>query len=121
MPASLGGCTDRSPPCWSGDAGQGGRRSGGGAGGLVLAKRYTPFAYKHTITETLWRTFALFSDSTIVLSYSSNAVPDIAAIEALLRQVKSEVEVRPVDHRYSFGTHAAARRRAVREYIITGR
>jgi adenine-specific DNA-methyltransferase len=86
-----------------------------------LAKRYTPFAYKHTITEALRRTFALFSDSTIVLSYSSNAVPDIATVEALLREVKREVDVRPVDHRYSFGTHAAARRRAVREYIITGR
>ena len=86
-----------------------------------LVKRYTPFAYKHTITEALRRTFALFSDSTIVLSYSSNAVPDIATIEVLLREVKREVDVRPVDHRYSFGNHASARRRAVREYIITGR
>jgi DNA adenine methylase/adenine-specific DNA-methyltransferase len=86
-----------------------------------LAKRYTPFAYKHTITEALRRTFALFGDSTIVLSYSSNAVPDIATIEALLREVKQDVEVRLIDHRYSFGTHAAARRRAASEYLIVGR
>jgi len=40
-----------------------------------LPKRYTPFAYKHTITEALRDTFKRFRESTIVLSYSSNASP----------------------------------------------
>jgi adenine-specific DNA-methyltransferase len=57
----------------------------------------------------------------IVLSYSSNAVPDAETIEGLIREVKDEVEVRPIDHKYSFGTHAAARRRAVSEYLFIGR
>jgi DNA adenine methylase/adenine-specific DNA-methyltransferase len=86
-----------------------------------LEKRYTPFAYKHTITEALRQTFKQFKDSTIVLSYSSNAVPDAATIEALLREVKDEVEVRPIDHKYSFGTHEAAQRRSVSEYVFIGR
>lgn len=86
-----------------------------------LAKRYTPFSYKHTIVSALQRLFAQFRDSTIVLSYSSNAVPDAATISALLREVKASVEVREIDHTYSFGTHTAATRRAVSEYLFIAR
>jgi DNA adenine methylase/adenine-specific DNA-methyltransferase len=86
-----------------------------------LPKRYTPFSYKHTVTDALRRTIKQFRDSVIVLSYSSNAVPDAATIEALLREVKDDVQVRPIDHTYSFGTHAAAQRRTVSEYLFIGR
>lgn len=86
-----------------------------------LPKRYTPFAYKHTITDALQRTFKRFKDSDIVLSYSSNAVPDAATIETLMREVKDNVEVRVIDHKYSFGTHSAAQRRSASEYIFIGR
>jgi adenine-specific DNA-methyltransferase len=86
-----------------------------------LPKRYTPFSYKHTVTDALRRALTQFRGSVIVLSYSSNAVPDAAAIEALLREVKDDVQVRPVSHTYSFGTHAAAQRRAVSEYLFIGR
>jgi adenine-specific DNA-methyltransferase len=86
-----------------------------------LAKRYTPFSYKHSVTDALRRTFKQFQDSTIVLSYSSNAVPDAATIEALLREVKDNVEVRLTDHTYTFGTHSAAQRRAVSEFLFIGR
>jgi adenine-specific DNA-methyltransferase len=86
-----------------------------------LVKKYTPFSYKHTITQALRETFKQFADSTIVLSYSSNAVPDAKTIEALLREVKDSVEIRNMDHRYSFGTHSKARRREVSEYLFIGR
>lgn len=86
-----------------------------------LPKRYTPFSYKHTVTDALRRALKQFRDSVIVLSYSSNAVPDAATIEALLREVKDDVQVRLIDHSYSFGTHAAAQRRAVSEYLFVGR
>jgi DNA adenine methylase/adenine-specific DNA-methyltransferase len=86
-----------------------------------LAKKYTPFSYKRTVTQALRDTFTQFADSTIVLSYSSNAVPDAGTIEAVLREVKGSVEVRHMNHRYSFGTHAAARRREVSEYLFIGR
>lgn len=86
-----------------------------------LAKRFTPFSYKRTIVDALDRTFRKFGDSTIVLSYSSNAVPDAATIVKLLRKVKRDVEVIEIDHRYHFGTHSAARRREVSEYIFVAR
>ncbi len=86
-----------------------------------LAKRYTPFSYKHTVTEALRRTLEQFRDSTIILSYSSNAVPDADTIRDLLLAVKDDVEVRPMDHTYSFGTHVAAQRRTVSEYLFIGR
>jgi adenine-specific DNA-methyltransferase len=86
-----------------------------------LPKRYTPFSYKHSITDALRRTFKQFKDSVVVLSYSSNAVPDAEVIEGLMREVKNDVEVRLTDHMYSFGTHSAARRREVSEYLFIGR
>jgi adenine-specific DNA-methyltransferase len=86
-----------------------------------LPKRYTPFSYKHTVAGALRRTLKQFQDSAIVLSYSSNAVPDAATIEALLREVKDDVEVRLTGHTYTFGTHQAAQRRAVAEYVFIGR
>lgn len=86
-----------------------------------LEKRYTPFAYRSTITDALTRLFDRFRHSAIVLSYSSNAVPDAETIEGLLRKVKDDVEVRRVDHRYHFGTHSTAERRTVDEYIFIAR
>jgi adenine-specific DNA-methyltransferase len=86
-----------------------------------LAKRYTPFSYKHTVVQALRDTCKRFARSTIVLSYSSNAVPDAETILTLLREVKGEVEVRKIDHRYHFGTHAQAERRAATEYVFIGR
>lgn len=86
-----------------------------------LVKRFTPFSYKRTIVDALRDTFKRFSESTIVLSYSSNAVPDARTIENLLREVKDDVEVRSIDHRYHFGTHQAASRREAVEYLFVGR
>jgi adenine-specific DNA-methyltransferase len=86
-----------------------------------LPKRYTPFSYPRTVTEALRRTVQRFAGSALVLSYSSNAVPDAATIEGLLREVKPHVEVRAIDHTYAFGTHRAALRRTAREYLFIAR
>jgi adenine-specific DNA-methyltransferase len=86
-----------------------------------LPKRYTPFAFKSTIVEALRNTFKQFYESTIVLSYSSNAFPPAEVIEALMREVKSDVEVRRINHSYSFGTHGTALRNKVDEYLFIGR
>ncbi len=86
-----------------------------------LPKRYTPFSYRRTVVDGLQRVFKQFRDSTIVLSYSSNAVPDLNTIQALLSEVKSHVEVRTIDHRYSFGTHGQAKRRLAAEYLFIAR
>ena len=87
-----------------------------------LTKKYTPFAYKRTIEGALLRTFEHFEQAgAIVLSYSSNAVPDASRIVDLLGKVKPHVEVVDIEHKYSFGTHSAATRRDVSEYLFIGR
>lgn len=86
-----------------------------------IAKRFTPFAYKHTITEALRELFSRFRKSILVLSYSSNSIPSEQELYGLLKAEKSEVQVYAVPHRYSFGTHSAALRRVVNEYIFVAR
>lgn len=86
-----------------------------------LAKRDTPFGSKRSVTDALRRLVRRFADSTIVLSYSSNAVPDPETVAAILAEVKRDVEVRRVDHRYHFGTHVGATRREAVEYVYIGR
>lgn len=86
-----------------------------------IEKRFTPFGSKRTIRDALRDLFNRFSRSTLVLSYSSNSVPDGDELIALLRAEKRSVEVYTVPHKYSFGTHAAAQRRTVDEYIFVAR
>lgn len=84
-----------------------------------LPKRRTPFGSRRTIEQALETTFDRFKDSTIVLSYGSNAVPELPTLIGMLRGVKgSRPEVHTVSHRYNFGTHSAAVRRLAEEYII---
>lgn len=86
-----------------------------------IEKRFTPFAYKRTIRTALSELFERFRTSTIVLSYSSNSVPDQHEVRDLLARVKRNVEVHSIPHRYSFGTHAAAQRRSVSEFVFVAR
>lgn len=87
-----------------------------------IPKQKSVFANKRTIEDALERTFDKFKDAgAIVMSYSSNALPNEARIKELLGNVKPRVEVRTVDHQYHFGTHSTAARRSVQEYIFIGR
>lgn len=83
-----------------------------------IAKRFTPYAYRHTIGPALLDLFDRFRHSKLVVSYGSNSIPDEQEMLALLRRVKPRVEVFAVPHRYSFGNHSAAVRRKVHEYIF---
>ncbi|MEE9391637.1 MAG: DNA methyltransferase, partial [Planctomycetota bacterium] len=87
-----------------------------------LEKRYTPFSYRRDSMAAFERMFAMFQDSTIVMSYSSNAFPDLEVLESLLLKYKSKVEIAKRPHRYSFGTHAAAKEsmRLTTEFLIIG-
>jgi adenine-specific DNA-methyltransferase len=83
-----------------------------------IAKRYTPFGSKRTIRDALRNLFHHFRNSTIVLSYSSNSVPEEKEVLELLREEKSNVQLFTIPHKYSFGTHATARRNLVDEYLF---
>jgi DNA adenine methylase/adenine-specific DNA-methyltransferase len=87
-----------------------------------LPKPITGYSSRRTIIEAFRNTFERFRESgAIVLSYGSNAVPEMQVIISLLREVKKDVEVRLIPHRYHYGTHQSATRRAVQEYIFIAR
>ncbi len=85
-----------------------------------IAKPFTPFSYRNTALEAFDRLFRHFADSTLVLSYSSNAYPDLATLCQLMGRYKKSVDVQEKTHRYHFGTHEAAKRNVVQEYLIIG-
>ncbi len=86
-----------------------------------LRKRYTPFSYRREAESAFEALFARFSSSTIVLSYSSNAYPDLDRLVRLLGRHKSDVTVSEQPHRYHFGTHGAVRRAVTTEYLLVAR
>ena len=85
-----------------------------------IAKKYTPFSYRRTAVPAFETMFERFSGSKIVLSYSSNAFPDLDIIEPLMRKHKQSVRVFEKPHRYHFGTHSAVERSMTTEYLIVG-
>ena len=85
-----------------------------------IVKPFTPFSYRHTAIDAFDRLFRHFADSTQVLSYSSNAYPDLETLRKLMGRYKHSVEVLEKTHRYHFGTHVAAKRNVVQEYLIIG-
>jgi adenine-specific DNA-methyltransferase len=85
-----------------------------------IMKPFTPFSYRSTALDAFDRLFRKFADSTLVLSYSSNAYPDLDTLRKLMGRYKRVVEVLEKSHRYHFGTHEAAKRNVVQEYLIIG-
>lgn len=85
-----------------------------------IEKVHTPFSYRKTAIEAFDRLFAIYKNSTIVLSYSSNAYPDKQILEGLLSRYKKRVVTYEKPHRYHFGTHGNVGRAEVREYLIVG-
>jgi len=85
-----------------------------------IAKPFTPFSYRNTALDAFDRLFKHFADSTLVLSYSSNAFPDLKTLRSLMGRYKRSVEVLEHEHRYHFGTHTAAKRNLVQEYLVIG-
>lgn len=85
-----------------------------------IVKPFTPFSYRHTAIDAFDRLFRHFAESTLILSYSSNAYPDLDTLRKLMGRYKRSVEVLEKTHRYHFGTHQAAKRNVVQEYLIIG-
>jgi len=85
-----------------------------------IKKPYTPFSYRKTALEAFDKMFERFSRSIIVLSYSSNGYPDLPVLVEFLKRHKRAVAVHERAHRYHFGTHEAAKRNEVTEYLIVG-
>lgn len=87
-----------------------------------LPKPHTGYSHRRTIVEAFRDTFDRFRDAgALVVSYGSNALPDVSTIISLLGEVKSDVAVRAIPHTYHYGTHKKATRRVVDEYIFIAR
>lgn len=81
----------------------------------------TPFSTRKGTYKAFDQLFEAHRNSPLIVSYSSNSLPSFDEMIALLRQYKTQVEVLPIDHRYSFGTQMSAGvsgRNEVKEYLF---
>lgn len=82
----------------------------------------TPFSTEAGAEDAFDRLFGRYADSVIVVSYSSNCLPDRETMVSMLTKYKKHVDVIPVDYTYGFGNQAAAKthRNRVKEYLFIG-
>jgi len=81
----------------------------------------TAFATKAGAAAAFARLFKYFRASKLVVSYSSNCIPNKADMIELLREEKKNVEVHEVPHRYHSGNHGhkvAGNNSDVTEYLF---
>jgi len=86
-----------------------------------LRKYMTPFDSRTQVYGAFESLFQKFSDSIIVVSYSSNSLPNREELTAMLKQIKGNVTVHMIDHTYSFGTHShklSNQNNTVQEYLF---
>lgn len=82
----------------------------------------TPFSTKNGAYNAFDKLFSKFSDSILIVSYSSNSLPTQEDMVSLMKKYKSHVEVIPVNYKYAFGNQADAKthRNSVQEYLFVG-
>ncbi len=82
----------------------------------------TPFSTKNGAYDAFDKLFSKFSDSILIVSYSSNSLPTQEDMVALMKKYKANVDVVPVDYKYAFGNQADAKthRNSVKEYLFVG-
>ncbi len=86
-----------------------------------LRKYYTPFDSRTEVYGAFERLFKKFSNSIIVVSYSSNSLPTREELIEMLKSIKDNVIAHNIQHQYSFGTHAhkvGNQNNAVQEYLF---
>lgn len=82
----------------------------------------TPFSTRKGAADAFDKLFKKFSDSILIVSYSSNSLPTQDEMVAIMAKYKAHVEVIPVDYKYSFGNQSDAKthRNSVQEYLFVG-
>lgn len=86
-----------------------------------LRKYYTPFDSRTEVYSAFERLLQKFSNSIIVVSYSSNSLPNRTELTDMLKAIKGNVMVHIIGHKYSFGTHShkvGNQNNAVQEYLF---
>ena len=83
----------------------------------------TPFSTRKGAAIAFDLLFKKFSNSILIVSYSSNSLPTLEEMVSLLSKYKDHVEVVPVDYRYSFGNQShktGNNKHNVQEYFFIG-
>ncbi|NMM96614.1 DNA adenine methylase-like protein [Bifidobacterium sp. DSM 109960] len=80
----------------------------------------TPFSSRTGAAEAFDKLIERFKDSILIISYSSNSQPTKEEMLEILGRYKRNVEVVPVNYRYSIGTQHKANRNKVEEYFFLG-
>lgn len=88
-----------------------------------FASYTTPFSSRNGAHEAFDALFKKYRKNILMVSYASNGLPTMDEIIDLMRRYKTEVDVVPVEHRYSFGNQGHKvndNNNAVREYLFIG-
>lgn len=83
----------------------------------------TPFSTQVGASNAFDLLFKRFADDILLVSYSSNSLPTLDEMVALMSKYKEHVEVIPVDYKYSFGNQknkVGDNRNSVQEYLFLG-
>lgn len=83
----------------------------------------TPFSTQVGASNAFDLLFKRFADNILLISYSSNSLPTLDEMVALISKYKEHVEVIPVDYKYSFGNQKnkiGNNRNSVQEYLFLG-
>lgn len=93
----------------------------------TLTKKFkgypTPFSTQVGASNAFDLLFKRFSESILLVSYSSNSLPSLDEMVALMSKHKAHVEVIPVDYKYSIGNQKnkiGDNRNSVQEYLFLG-
>ena len=93
----------------------------------TLTKKFkgypTPFSTQVGAANAFDLLFKRFADNILLVSYSSNSLPSLDEMVALMSKYKEHVEVIPVDYKYSLGNQknkVGNNRNSVQEYLFLG-
>ena len=84
----------------------------------------SPFSRLDTTIQAFEDLIKKYANSHIVISYSSNALPNKDVIIKILKKYKSNVDFKSIDYRYSFSNQGFAKdkiKNKVFEYIFVGK
>jgi DNA adenine methylase len=80
----------------------------------------TQFSTREGAREALLQIFEKYSDSILLVSYSSNSEPNKDDMVKMISLFKDNVTVIPLDYKYSFGNRQTVMRNEVKEYLFVG-
>ncbi len=83
----------------------------------------TPFSTRNGAAEAFDHLFKKYSNSILIVSYSSNSQPTLDEMVSIMAKHKNHVEVVPIDYKYSFGNQKSKvndNKNQVQEYLFVG-